>query len=274
MLLPSVMGFALCFVCLAATTWAWFVVSVTSGANTIQTASFGVEVAVFDSNGDPVPVHTDSYTVSAGGTYTVALRKTGNAEKVYFLIKDGGTEYYTGHLAGGDVQYLFDCTFTTANVTITPKWGELPGNSPIDIGLPFALLNEDPVDENQQEEEQENQQQEEENPSDENNPADDPENNGEGENTSTDTSTDGDGNEEQQGDEPSTPTDGEQGGEQPDVSGDTAGGDIGDDTATGGESPTDTTTPAGGDVPTEPVVTTDPTAQSEGGAPANPAPSE
>ena len=273
LLLPSVLGFALCFVCLAATTWAWFVVSVTSNSNTIQTASFEVEVAVFDSNGDLVPANTDgSYTVSAGGTYTVALQKTGNAEKVYFLIKDGDTEYYTGNLAGGDVQYLFERTFTNTNVTITPKWGELPGNSPIDIGSPLALLNEDPANED----EQENQQQEEENPSDENNPADDTNTGGEGE-SKPDTPAEGEGGQqgdEQQPSEPSTPADGEQGGEQTDVSGDTTGGDTGDDTVTGGETPTDTPTPAGGDVPTEPVVTTDPTAQSEGGAPADPAPIE
>lgn len=183
---------------------------------------------MFDSNGDPVPANTDgSYTVSAGGTYTVALRKTGNAEKVYFLIKDGDTEYYTGNLAGGDVQYSFDRTFTSTTATITPKWGEAPNvdqDKRIEIGSPLTLQNEDPADEIQQEEEQENQQEEEENPSDENNPADDPENNGEGENTSTDTPAEGEGGQqgdEQQPSEPSTPTDGEQGGETsetPDVS--------------------------------------------------------
>ena len=269
LLLPSVLGFALCFVCLAATTWAWFVVSVTSNSNTIQTASFEVEVAVFDSNGDLVPANTDgSYTVSAGGTYTVALQKTGNAEKVYFLIKDGDTEYYTGNLAGGDVQYLFERAFTNTNVTITPKWGEAPNvdqDKRIEIGSPLALLNEDPANETQQEEEQENQQQEEENPSDKQSPADDPENNGEGENTSTDTPDDGEGGQPsdpangengQQPSEPSTPAEGE--GEQPDVSGETTGGDTGDDTVTGGETPTDTTTPTGGDVSTDPVATTDP----------------
>lgn len=337
LLLPSVLGFALCFVCLAATTWAWFVVSVTSEANTIQSASFDVEVCL---DGSTTPVAADangSYTIAAG-THTIELKPTGNATKGFVVVEVAQqTSGVVLMMAGTGVSpssatpdttaagtyctpQLFDengvpqvATFTLkteGTVTLTPCWGEqkdysnLSDKSVISATISASdeaqLTNEeeDPVDENQQEDEQENQQQEEEKKDDpssnEQETPDDPENNGEGENTSTDTSTDGDGNEEQQPDgssnpangengqqgdeqqpsEPSTPTDGEQGGEQPDVSGETTGGDISDDTTTGGESPTDTTTPTGGDVPTEPVVTTDPTVQSEGGAPTDPAPIE
>ena len=272
------LGFALCFVCLAATTWAWFTASVTSEANTIQTASFDVEVAV---DGVLVAADANGNYALAAGTHTVTLKKTGNAEKVYFLIKDGDTEYYTGNLAGGDVQYSFDRTFTSTTATITPKWGEVPNvdqDKRIEIGSPLTLQNEDPADETQQEEEQENQQQEEENPSDENNPADDSENNGEGENTSTDTPAEGEGGQqgdEQQPSEPSTPTDGEgeQQGGDPIVEGEPSSSNVGDNTggepSTGGETGESNVSADTADT----ADTTTPTVQSEV-VPADPAPTE
>ena len=286
------LGFALCFVCLAATTWAWFTVSVTSDSNTIQTASFGVAVTVTDGT-TPVNAVDGVYTLNAGTAYTVTITKTGTASKGYCAVTIDGTDYYTQQITSN---YTFTLNVTgtgTAGVAFTPSWGDAPAITTYSLREPVAVIvdgatieivgngeetaeesaedpaDEDLTDENQQEEEQENQQQEEENPSDENNPADDSESNGEGE-SKPDTPTDGDGNEEQQGDEPSTPTDGE--GEQ--QGGETTGGDISDDTATGGESPTGTTTPAGGDVPTDPAIATTPTAQSEGDAPADPAPIE
>ena len=310
MLLPSVLGLALCFVCLAATTWAWFVVSVTSDSNTIQTASFGVAITVTPSSGSATDKGNNVYSLSAG-TYTVTLTPTGNATKGFavvtvaaaqppisqmLMLASAGNEeqqqttppntitavgtYYTQQLFVDGVAQVATFTIQTSEaVTLTVKayWGEKQADltaTEISANLTDSneaqLINEeeDPANENQQEEEQENQQQEEENPSDENNPADDTNTGGEGENTSTDTPAEGEDG--QQGDEPSTPTDGE--GEQ--QGGETTGGDISDDTATGGESPTGTTTPAGGDVPTDPAIATTPTAQSEGDAPADPAPIE
>ncbi len=301
MLLPSLLGFALCFVCLAATTWAWFTASVTSEANTIQTAHFDVEVYL---DGSTTPVATDAngkYTLPTG-TYSVTMSKTGDATG-YFGFEVDGTPYRTTAITANTPITItiqnnrtspIICSFTsywgtpdgttvgngqavTFNAVLPPEIISITDGETIIVGEP----SEDPADETQQEEGAEDEKKDESSP-DENNPADDTSTGGEGENTSTDTSTDGDGNEEQQPDGSSDPANGEngqQGGETPDVSegnGDNNGetDNTGDDTITGGETPTDTTTPAGGDVPTEPVVTTDPTAQSEGGAPANPAPSE
>ena len=290
MLLPSVLGLALCMVCLAATTWAWFTASVTSGANTIQTASFDVNVAV--TNGANTVNAVDGIYTLPTGEYTVTMSKTGDANG-YFDFKVGEKQYRTTAItANTPITVTIQNNRTSPIIcSFTSYWGTPDGTTNVDneivtfnAVLPPEIISiadgetiivGEPPEEPTDESEQENQQQEEENPSDENNPADDSENNGEeggASDTSTDTSTDGDGNEEQQGDEPSTPADGE--GEQTDVSGDTTGGDISDDTTTGGETPTDTTTPTGGDVPTEPVVATDPTAQSEGGAPADPVATE
>lgn len=284
MLLPSVLGFALCFVCLAATTWAWFTASVTSEANTIQTANFDVNVAVTDGT-TPVNAVDGIYTLPTG-EYTVTMSKTGDATG-YFNFEVNGTLYRTTAITEGtSITITIQNTSASSIIcSFTSSWGTPDGTTVGNGGavmfnavLPPEIISitdgetiivsepsEDPADETQQEEGAEDEKKDE-SSSDENNPADDPENNGEGENTSTDTPAEGEGGQqgdEQQPSEPSTPTDGE--GEQTDVFG---------DTATGGETPTGTTTPAGGDVPADPVVTTEPTAQSEGGAPADPAPIE
>ena len=245
MLLPSVLGFALCFVCLAATTWAWFTASVTSEANTIQTASFGVEVYL-DGSTTPVAADANGNYALAAGDYTIMLKPTGTATKGFVVVEVAQqTSGVVLMMAGTGVSpssatpdttaagtyctpQLFDengvpqvATFTLkteGTVTLTPCWGEqkdysnLSDKSVISATISASdeaqLTNEeeDPVDENQQEDEQENQQQEEENPSDENNPADDTNTGGEGENTSTDTPAEGEGG--QQGDEqqPSEPS--------------------------------------------------------------------
>lgn len=308
MLLPSVLGLALCMVCLAATTWAWFTASVTSEANTIQTASFGVSVKVFDSS--DAEVNFDNLSKSE---YTVTVTPDNGASEGFVIITV--TElpestpavsyiYHTQQIPSGKMlNFTLDLSSISTSATafkvdFTPHWGNATYYaSTEDIGSPLSGALSDKLalmmlmDDSDELVDAEN--------SDEEDPTDeDAENPEEGEEESDENvdqgenPDDGNGNEEQQpdgssnpangengqqggeqqGDEPSTPTEGE--GEQPDVSGETTGGDISDDTTTGGESPTDTTTPTGGDVPTEPVVTTDPTAQSEGGAPTDPAPTE
>ena len=305
MLLPSVLGLALCMVCLAATTWAWFTASVTSEANTIQTANFDVNVAV--TNGTNTVNETNgSYTLPTG-VNTITITNTGTASTGFCVIKIGdGITVYTQQLTKNESDTI---TFTinvtgsgTVAMTVTPNWGTAMVNStyslrpPADVIVDGATIDvvgngEDPADENQQEGEQENQQQEEkektpsdeqESPDGENPTEGEPPAEGEGEQPSNPANGEnGQQGGEQQGDEPSTPTDGEggqQGGESPDISegnGDDNGesGNTGDNAATGDDTSTDTTTTTGGDVPTEPVVTTDPTVQSEV-VPADPAPTE
>ena len=247
MLLPSMLGFALCFVCLAATTWAWFVASVTSEANTIQTARFGVEVYL---DGGTTPVAADAngdYTLAAG-THTIKLRATGNATKGFVVVEvahqtsgvvlmmagtgvspssatpdttAAGT-YCTPQLFVDGVPQVATFTLKTEGaITLTPCWGEqkdysnLSDKSVITANLVASdeaqLPNEEeaPVDETQQEGEQENQQQEEEK-------KDDPSSN-EQESPDGENPTEGEPPAEGEGEQPSNPANGEngqQGGEQ------------------------------------------------------------
>lgn len=155
MLLPSILGFALCFVCLAATTWAWFVVSVTSDSNTIQTTNFDVNVAVTDGT-TPVNAVDGIYTLPTG-EYTVTLTPTGNATKGFvvvtvaaaqppssqmLMLASAGNEerqttppstitavgtYYTQQLIVDGVAHAATFTIQTSEavtLTITAHWGE------------------------------------------------------------------------------------------------------------------------------------------------------
>ena len=244
MLLPSVLGLALCMVCLAATTWAWFTASVTSEANTIQTASFEVAVTV---NGNPVAADANGDYTLAAGDYTIMLKPTGTATKGFVVVEVAQqTSGVVLMMAGTGVSpssatpdttaagtyctpQLFDengvpqvATFTLkteGTVTLTPCWGEQKDYSKLsDKSVITATLvasdeaqltneEEDPADETQQEEEQENQQEEEKEktPSDEQETPD-------GENP-----TEGEPPAEGEGEQPSDPANGEngqQGGEQ------------------------------------------------------------
>ena len=248
MLLPSVLGFALCFVCLAATTWAWFVVSVTSEANTIQTANFDVNVAV---NGNPVAADANGDYTLAAGDYTIMLKPTGTATKGFVVVEVAQqTSGVVLMMAGTGVSpssatpdttaagtyctpQLFDengvpqvVTFTLkteGTVTLTPYWGEQEDYSNLsDKSVITATLvasdeaqltneEEDPADENQQEEEKEKTPSDEQETPDGENPTEgEPPAEGEGEQPSDPANGEnGQQGGEQQGDEPSTPTEGE-----------------------------------------------------------------
>ena len=73
LLVPSVVGIALCMICLAGSTWAWFSASVQTAPQTIEAANFDIAVTVNDEL-VPSPV-----TLEAGQQYTVTLTAIGNA---------------------------------------------------------------------------------------------------------------------------------------------------------------------------------------------------
>lgn len=239
MLLPSLLGFALCFVCLAATTWAWFTASVTSEANTIQTAHFDVNVAVTATSGTVTDKGNNVYSLSAG-TYTVTLTPTGNATKGFAVVEVAAAQPPSSQMlmlaSAGDgegqatptditavgtycTQQLFDengvaqvATFTiqaTGDVTLTVKayWGEKQTDlvaTPITATL-TPLSNEAQLTNEEEDPADENQQEEEETSSNEQETPD-------GEDH-----TEGEPPAEGEGEQPSDPANGEngqQGGEQ------------------------------------------------------------
>ena len=126
LLMPSAVGIALCMVCLAGSTWAWFSASIQTVAQTIEAANFDIAVTV---NGELVfsPV-----TLEAGQKYTVTLTATGNAPSGgYCEVKGGTIPLYTETILPDR-----SLTFTlipeqTAVYTFTAVWGKYSGEADI-----------------------------------------------------------------------------------------------------------------------------------------------
>ena len=97
LLTPALLGLALCIVCLTATTWAWLSASVSSSANTIQSAAFSVVVK--NSADAEISAQSDGSYQLPQGTYSVQLSKTGSANG-YFDLTVGTAQYRTAVITG------------------------------------------------------------------------------------------------------------------------------------------------------------------------------
>lgn len=158
LLAPSLVAIGACLVCLCGLSWALFTSEISTGVNTIQSASFAVEVSVeavssvtqqplteelsaaeLDAD-EEEPAAADtatSYTITqnkngtytvvlpAGNTYVLTITKIGTATTGYCLISIGNTTYCTAII--NDEEYML--TITPADnmtLTITPTWGPVP----------------------------------------------------------------------------------------------------------------------------------------------------
>lgn len=159
LLAPSLVAIGACLVCLCGLSWALFTSEVSTGVNTIQSASFAVEVSIevvssvtqqplteelsdteLDAD-EEEPAAADtatSYTIipNKNGTYTVALladntyvlkiTKIGTATTGYCLIFiDDNTTYCTAIINNEE----YTLTITPAGnmtLTITPTWDPVP----------------------------------------------------------------------------------------------------------------------------------------------------
>lgn len=129
LLMPSVVGIALCMVCLAGSTWAWFSASIQTVAQTIEAANFDIAVTV---NGELVfsPV-----TLEAGQKYTVTLTATGNAPSGgYCEVKGGAVPLYTETILPDRSLTFTLIPETEAAYTFTAVWGKYSGGPNITDG--------------------------------------------------------------------------------------------------------------------------------------------
>lgn len=161
LLAPSLVAIGACLVCLCGLSWALFTSEISTGVNTIQSASFAVKVSVKvldsaaqqplteelpapEANADAdeeepavadtatsytiIPNEYGTYTVAlpADNTYVLKITKIGTATTGYCLISiDGNTTYCTAII--NDEEYTL--TITPAEdmtITITPTWGPVP----------------------------------------------------------------------------------------------------------------------------------------------------
>lgn len=132
MIAPSIMGIALCMVCLAGTSWAWFTSTVQTAPQTIEAANYDISAAVTDASGQPVP---SGQPLEAGQKYTVTLTAAGTALSGGYCKVEGGTNpLYTVTLLPGESLSFTLIPETEAAYTFTAVWGEYSGGADITNG--------------------------------------------------------------------------------------------------------------------------------------------
>ncbi len=127
LLMPSLLGVAICLVCLCSLTWAWFTATQNSGVQPIQSATATVTAKLGDTLGE-LKV---GEPYSLNGTGTLTLHMEGSAQYAYVLIKVGGTEYRTGYLSANKD---YTITVNESGATLTLCWGKQDNQSGTAVG--------------------------------------------------------------------------------------------------------------------------------------------
>lgn len=128
LLMPSLLGVAICLVCLCSLTWAWFTATQNSGVQPIQSATATVTASLNGTVLGELPIEE-----GMTGTGTLTLHMDGSAQYAYVLIKVGGTEYHTDYLTADG----YTITVNESGAALTLCWGKqdsLPGTAVGDGG--------------------------------------------------------------------------------------------------------------------------------------------
>ena len=124
MIAPSIMGIALCMVCLAGMSWAWFTSTVQTSPQTIEAANFNISVAVTDADDQPVD---PGQPLQAEKAYEVTLTATGTVPSGGHCIvtnDTGAAPLYTATLLPGKTLTFTLIPDDAAVYTFTAVWGE------------------------------------------------------------------------------------------------------------------------------------------------------
>jgi len=139
-LAPSVIGIAVCALCLCGTSWAWFTSTTSAGTNTIKSATFQISDVQITKEGATTgvtPGEDGKYTL-AQGTYTLSFNaaEDNTSSKGYCCItvcKDdetAGTNYYTNNIVDNDPYTITVVNNESTGITvkIEPFWGDVAKN--------------------------------------------------------------------------------------------------------------------------------------------------
>lgn len=125
LLMPSLLGVAICLVCLCSLTWAWFTATQNSGVQPIQSATATVTAKLGDTALGELKV---GEPCNLNGTGTLTLHMAGDAQYTYVVIKVGDKEYHTDYLTADG----YTITVNESGATLTLCWGKqdsLPGTA-------------------------------------------------------------------------------------------------------------------------------------------------
>lgn len=133
LLMPSILGICICFVCICGMTWAWYSASVETPAQKMTAAYYEVTVVSVrdDADANVAPSADGSYNLIEGTSYTVTLKASGSVEKCggYCLIECGDTKYYTQTFRPEESITIIFIPETTGTYTFTGVWGSLPAGT-------------------------------------------------------------------------------------------------------------------------------------------------
>ena len=144
-LAPSVIGIAVCALCLCGSSWAWFTSTTSAGTNTIKSATFQISDVQITKEGATTgvtPGDDGKYTL-AQGTYTLSFNaaEDNTSSKGYCCItvykgtETAGTNYYTNNIVNNDSYTVTVVNYESTSITvkIQPFWGDvakqLPGET-------------------------------------------------------------------------------------------------------------------------------------------------
>lgn len=140
LLMPSLLGVAICLVCLCSLTWAWFTATQNSGVQPIQSATATVTASLNNTALGELPIEE-----GMTGTGTLTLHMDGSAQYAYVVIKVGGTEYHTDYLSATKD---YTITVNESGATLTLCWGKqdsLPGTA-VENGGSIGTAQQEPSD--------------------------------------------------------------------------------------------------------------------------------
>ena len=146
LLMPSLLGVAICLVCLCSLTWAWFTATQNSGVQPIQSATATVTASLNDTALGELKV---GEPCSLNGTGKLTLHMAGDAQYAYVVIKVDDTEYHTDYLTADG----YTITVNESGAALTLCWGKqdsLPGTAvknggSIGTAQPFNTTDEQPA---------------------------------------------------------------------------------------------------------------------------------
>lgn len=142
LLMPSLLGVAICLVCLCSLTWAWFTATQNSGVQPIQSATATVTASLNDTALGELKV---GEPCSLNGTGTLTLHMDGSAQYAYVVIKVGDTEYHTDYLTADG----YTITVNESGATLTLCWGkqdDQSGTAMVENGGSIGTAQQEPSD--------------------------------------------------------------------------------------------------------------------------------
>lgn len=141
LLLPSLASIALCMICLAGTTWAWFTASISAPTQTIVSANYDILVELKDGDAAVLPIE-NKYSLSANTAYTVTLTANGTAKQFggYCIVKNREKTLYTAAILPDSTIVFTLVPETAAEYTFTAVLGTYSGTADITDGCTVGKI--------------------------------------------------------------------------------------------------------------------------------------